>query len=306
MVNYYRAKKVRITGGTGAGQIRQIASNTSGRVATISPAWTTTPDNTSTYEVGPSNVQVSNNTIISRTTGDLTSNAEIFRIQGNGATEVNVFGNTFTRAGNTSTLTRFINPAHDVLGKIHDNTCYDPSIICVNISNTQTRAKIYNNNDSAHVRADTSTSYTATITDDKNIRTMSNTSPITVTLPNNLPVGWSCPFIQVGAGQITFSAGPGATVNNGSSVFKTSGQNSVGTPYVTSNTNGTNAVYRLVVSDVKAGTLTDSGAVNWDTAAIEHATVTLAGNRTMAAPTNLTNGKEYILYITFYYTLYFP
>jgi hypothetical protein len=42
--------QVRITGGTGAGQIRIIASNTA-TVLTVSAAWTTNPDATSTYSI---------------------------------------------------------------------------------------------------------------------------------------------------------------------------------------------------------------------------------------------------------------
>lgn len=44
---------VRLTGGTGAGQIRRISSNTIGAnaVLTVAEAWTTTPDATTTYEL---------------------------------------------------------------------------------------------------------------------------------------------------------------------------------------------------------------------------------------------------------------
>lgn len=48
--NQWSNAQVRITGGTGAGQIRTIASNTA-TVLTVSAAWATTPDNTSTYSI---------------------------------------------------------------------------------------------------------------------------------------------------------------------------------------------------------------------------------------------------------------
>lgn len=48
--NQWANAQIRITGGTGAGQIRTIASNT-GTVITVSSAWTTQPDATSTYEI---------------------------------------------------------------------------------------------------------------------------------------------------------------------------------------------------------------------------------------------------------------
>ena len=49
----YNDQIVRITGGTGIGQSRRISDYTgSSRVAAVSSNWTTTPDDTSTYEVG--------------------------------------------------------------------------------------------------------------------------------------------------------------------------------------------------------------------------------------------------------------
>lgn len=49
-VNQWANYQVRIVGGTGAGQIRTIASNTA-TVLTVSSAWTTNPDATSTYSI---------------------------------------------------------------------------------------------------------------------------------------------------------------------------------------------------------------------------------------------------------------
>lgn len=44
-------------------------------------------------------------------------------------------------------------------------------------------------------------------------------------------------------------------------------------------------------------TLTDGATISWDTATGQVATVTLGGNRTMNAPTNLVNGGFYALEI---------
>ena len=49
-VNAYANKMVKITAGTGVGQIRRIASNTA-TVATVATDWATAPDATSDYEI---------------------------------------------------------------------------------------------------------------------------------------------------------------------------------------------------------------------------------------------------------------
>lgn len=49
-VNQWTNYQVRITGGLGVGQVRQISSNTA-TALTVTPVWTTTPDATSTYEL---------------------------------------------------------------------------------------------------------------------------------------------------------------------------------------------------------------------------------------------------------------
>ena len=49
LLNQWANYQVRIISGLGAGQIRSIASNTTGGVATVSAAWTVTPDMTSVY-----------------------------------------------------------------------------------------------------------------------------------------------------------------------------------------------------------------------------------------------------------------
>jgi hypothetical protein len=48
--NNFANQMIRITGGTGAGQFRTISSNT-GTTITVSVAWTTAPDSTSTYQI---------------------------------------------------------------------------------------------------------------------------------------------------------------------------------------------------------------------------------------------------------------
>lgn len=63
---------------------------------------------------------------------------------------------------------------------------------------------------------------------------------------------------------------------------------------------GTNLyeVGRSQAADAFAQTLTDQATVAWNTNLGSFASVTLGGNRTMAAPTNLQAGKRYALKIT--------
>lgn len=48
--NQWKNSQIRITSGTGAGQVRKIATNT-GTVLTVSAAWTTNPDGTSVWQI---------------------------------------------------------------------------------------------------------------------------------------------------------------------------------------------------------------------------------------------------------------
>jgi hypothetical protein len=52
---------------------------------------------------------------------------------------------------------------------------------------------------------------------------MNNGSPITVTVPSGLPVGFSTTIIQLGAGQVSFTTS-GTTINSYQSYTKIAGQ----------------------------------------------------------------------------------
>lgn len=57
----------------------------------------------------------------------------------------------------------------------------------------------------------TGTTYTVQTSNAGKVIECDNASAITVTVPNNLPVGFNCIIAQVGAGQVTVSAGASAT-----------------------------------------------------------------------------------------------
>lgn len=76
------------------------------------------------------------------------------------------------------------------------------------------------------INAQTGTTYTVLTSDNGNIVTLNNASPVTVTVPSGLGVGFHCQLIQKGAGQATFSASS-TTINNRQGHNKTAGQHSI-------------------------------------------------------------------------------
>jgi hypothetical protein len=92
--------------------------------------------------------------------------------------------------------------------------------------------------------ADFAASITLASTDNGKVKNCTSASAVTVTCPNSLPLNFYCTINQVGAGQITFSAGSGATLNNRQGLLHSAGQWAMCCLYVKSNT-GTNAAYVL-------------------------------------------------------------
>ena len=80
----------------------------------------------------------------------------------------------------------------------------------------------------------TGTTYTVLSTDNGKVVTLNNAAAITVTVPT-LSAGFSCTFIQKGAGQVTFTTS-GTTVSNAHSQTKTFGQYAAVTLYGLSST----------------------------------------------------------------------
>lgn len=71
-------------------------------------------------------------------------------------------------------------------------------------------------------------------------------SSVAVTMPNNITtLQCTITFVQEGAGQITFSAGSGATIHSAHSYTKTFGQWAVVDMILNTNAGGTSAVYTL-------------------------------------------------------------
>jgi hypothetical protein len=83
------------------------------------------------------------------------------------------------------------------------------------------------------LNAQTGTSYTAVLGDDGDLITFDNGSAITFTVPPNSSVGFGIGtqinIMQLGAGQVTITAGAGVTLRSAGTKVKTNGQYSVAT-----------------------------------------------------------------------------
>ena len=80
----------------------------------------------------------------------------------------------------------------------------------------------------ASINLETGTAYTILASDNGTVLVFNNGSPVTVTVPSGLGVGFNCSIIQRGAGQVSFSAS-GTTINNSQLHTKISGRHGVAT-----------------------------------------------------------------------------
>ena len=83
------------------------------------------------------------------------------------------------------------------------------------------------------LNAQTGTSYTAVLGDDGKLVTCDNASAIALTIPPNSSVafgiGTQINVMQLGAGQVTITAGAGVTLRSAGTRLKTNGQYAVAT-----------------------------------------------------------------------------
>lgn len=88
------------------------------------------------------------------------------------------------------------------------------------------------------------TSYTVAATDNGLVLQFTAGTAVTVTVPNSLAADFNCLATQMGAGQVTFTAGSGATQHQRSGLSKTAGQYAIVTILGTGNA-GSAFVYTL-------------------------------------------------------------
>lgn len=82
---------------------------------------------------------------------------------------------------------------------------------------------------SSAINTQTGTSYSITGSDNGEILTFSNAAATTLTVPSGLPVGFNCTVIQLGAGQVGFTAAAGVTLNSYGNLIKIAGQHGAAT-----------------------------------------------------------------------------
>jgi hypothetical protein len=83
------------------------------------------------------------------------------------------------------------------------------------------------------INAQTGTTYTTVLADDGKLVTCDNASPIALTIPPNgtvaYGIGTQINIMQLGAGQVTITAGAGVTLRSAGSRLKTNSQYAVAT-----------------------------------------------------------------------------
>lgn len=82
---------------------------------------------------------------------------------------------------------------------------------------------------SSAINTQTGTSYSITGTDNGEILTFNNVSATTLTVPSGLPIGFNCTVIQLGLGQVGFTAAAGVTLNSYGNLIKIAGQHGAAT-----------------------------------------------------------------------------
>lgn len=90
------------------------------------------------------------------------------------------------------------------------------------------------------------TAFSPTIDDMGEVKGLNSASAITVTLPRDLPKGFTVTYSQEGAGQVSFAAGSGATIQSAGAIVAISAQYGIMTAIVWNNPDGNSATWRLV------------------------------------------------------------
>lgn len=127
----------------------------------------------------------------------------------------------------SSTLTKFVGGLSAAGATLSSNTNI-PAGSTLTVAGIITSDTGYRISSSA-INSQTGTTYTFLESDNGKIVTFNNGSAITVTIPTGLPVGFNCTGIQLGAGQVGFTAASGVTLQSYGNQYKLIGQHASAT-----------------------------------------------------------------------------
>lgn len=112
-------------------------------------------------------------------------------------------------------------------------------------SGSSVRAKLNSVVDAVNINGRTVTAnFSLAATDDMDVVYVNSATNVTCTLPNDIPAGFTCTIVQLGAGVVTFTAASGASRNSRGSVFASAGQYAMASALVRAN-GGTDAAWLL-------------------------------------------------------------
>lgn len=131
-----------------------------------------------------------------------------------------------TVVASTSVTTPIINGSSSASGTLTLNSTSNGTKGVIIIADSADFSNMTIENYSAKYNNQTGTTYTLVAADNGKILTFNNASDITLTVPAGLPTGFTCTVVQLGGGEVVFTASS-TTLHNRSSFTKTAGQYAV-------------------------------------------------------------------------------
>lgn len=214
-LNQYAGGTVTLTGGTGAGQVRAIVSNTaSPPTLTVTPAWTTNPvSGSTTYSIsGPASTLLDIDTTNARLGVNTTAPTASVDVRGTVLARPTADSTTAFQVQNSaSTIVLDVDTTNQRVGVGKNNPTTALDVVGVITASTGVVTPIQRNTQT--------TSYTLALSDASKMVEVAVTSPstATVTVPLNtsvaFPVGAQILIAQTGTGTVSIAAAGGVTIN---------------------------------------------------------------------------------------------
>jgi len=209
---------------TGTSTVNMGATTGNSSINMVSAGW---PNGTininNTTSSGVTNINTANGSgwvFIGSTNGETTINSQTINVPGLAASSA-----VFTDANSTLTTKSVSGTGNVVL--VNSPTLTSPALTgtptaptaaagtnTTQIATTQFVTSAINANLSVGINSQTGTNYILTAGDNGKVVTMSNTNPITLTVPSSLTTGFNCKIIQYGAGLVTVGGSTGVTINS--------------------------------------------------------------------------------------------